>query len=66
MKVNRKLNDRVETLTKTVSNQATVIEYLGKTKPSTNEIKGADPPTFEGNPRDLDAWILACRLRFFL
>jgi hypothetical protein len=65
--VNQRLSDRVEVLDKTVSDQAAVIEHLGNTRPSpTNEIKGADPAVFEGNPRELDAWILACRLRFSL
>jgi hypothetical protein len=67
VEANQKLSDEVETLTKTVDDQAAVIEHLGRTRaPSSNEIKGADPPLFEGNPRELDAWILACRLRFSL
>jgi hypothetical protein len=66
--VNQRLDETVHTLTKTMDDQAAVIDYLGKTKPSssTNEIKGADPPVFEGNSKELDAWILACRLRFSL
>ena len=31
---------------------------------SKKEAKGADPPTFTGNQKDLEGWITACRLRF--
>jgi Retrotransposon gag protein len=64
--VNQRLNDKVEALTKKVDDQAVIIEHLGHSKPSSSGIKAADPPLFEGNPRELDAWILACRLRFSL
>jgi hypothetical protein len=29
-----------------------------------DEAKGADPPTFNGNPAELEGWVTACRLRF--
>jgi Retrotransposon gag protein len=64
---NAKLNDKLDALTKTVYDQSAVIDHFSKRKSSEpNEIKGNDPPVFEGAPRELDPWVLALRLKFSL
>jgi Retrotransposon gag protein len=35
-----------------------------RTASGKGEAKGADPPLFTGNQRELETWITACRLRF--
>lgn len=35
-----------------------------KVEPGKGEAKGADPPIFQGDQKELESWITACRLRF--
>jgi hypothetical protein len=56
VRVNNRLSDRLDRL-------AERLDWNRDSRPS-DETKGADPPTFDGKPQELEAWILACRLRF--
>lgn len=67
IQVNGKLNDALDGCKAEIESLRSHVEFLRDRKTSSsNEVKGADPPYFEGNPRELDAWILACRLKFSL
>jgi hypothetical protein len=56
--INNGLNEKINHLTEQVG-------LLNETRlPHKKEMKSADPPVFGGNPKEVEAFLLACRLRF--